>query len=200
MIFYEAPHKLSAALSDLAAALGDREIAIVRELTKIHEQVIRTTLCAAAEKYSAEPLKGEIVLIISGAPRKEAEEMTLEQAVAYANQLMDALQTRYTCKIVITGIHLNNGGVANLGDDGSGNRFFSQQPECGHSYPGTGDIFASVLLGELLRNAPFDQAVERAADFVAHLIRASVKIDTPVREGVALEPELWRLIPSNERR
>lgn len=88
MIFYEAPHKLASALADLAAVLGDREIAIVRELTKIHEQVIRTTLCAAAEKYSDEALKGEIVLIVSGAPRKEAEEMTLEQAVAYANELI----------------------------------------------------------------------------------------------------------------
>lgn len=88
MIFYEAPHKLASALADLAAALGDREIAIVRELTKIHEQVIKTTLCAAAEKYSSEQLKGEIVLIVTGAPRKEAEEMTLEQAVAYANELI----------------------------------------------------------------------------------------------------------------
>lgn len=88
MIFYEAPHKLAASLADLAAALGDREIAIVRELTKIHEQVIKTTLCAAADKYSEEALKGEIVLIVSGAPRKEAEEMTLEQAVAYANELI----------------------------------------------------------------------------------------------------------------
>ena len=48
MIFYEAPHKIGATLRDLAAALGDREIAIVREITKIHEEVIRTTLCAAA--------------------------------------------------------------------------------------------------------------------------------------------------------
>ncbi len=88
MIFYEAPHKLASALADLAAALGDREIAIVRELTKIHEQVIKTTLCAAAEKYSSEQLKGEIVLIVTGAPRKEAEEMTLEQAVAYTNELI----------------------------------------------------------------------------------------------------------------
>lgn len=89
MIFYEAPHKLSDALRDLAAALGDREIAIVRELTKIHEEVIKTTLSAAAEKYSSEQLKGEIVLIIAGAPRKEEEEMTFEQAVAFANELIE---------------------------------------------------------------------------------------------------------------
>ncbi len=89
MIFYEAPHKLSVTLTDLAAALGSREIAIVRELTKIHEQVIRTELCAAAEKYSKEELKGEIVLIIGGAEHKEEESMTLGQAVAYAKELAE---------------------------------------------------------------------------------------------------------------
>ena len=66
----------------------------MRELTKIHEQVIKTTLCAAAEKYSAEPLKGEIVLIVTGAQRKEAEEMTFEQAVAYANELVAKGETK----------------------------------------------------------------------------------------------------------
>ena len=88
MIFYEAPHKLSATLNDLAKAFGEREIAIVRELTKIHEQVIKTTLCAAAEKYSEEDIKGEIVLIIGGAEPKKKEEMTLEQAVEYAKMLV----------------------------------------------------------------------------------------------------------------
>lgn len=89
MIFYEAPHKLSQTLRDLYTALGDREIAIVRELTKIHEQVIRTTLCNAAEKYSKEEIKGEIVLIVGGAQPEEKEEMTLEQAVEYAKELVD---------------------------------------------------------------------------------------------------------------
>lgn len=88
MIFYEAPHKIASTLADLAKALGDREIAIVRELTKIHEQVIKTTLCAAAEKYSKEDIKGEIVLIVCGAEPKEKEEMTLEQAAEYAKMLV----------------------------------------------------------------------------------------------------------------
>lgn len=87
MIFYEAPHKLAATLFDLAEALGDRETAIVRELTKIHEQVIKTTLCAAAKKYSEEEIKGEIVLIIAGAKPKEKEKMSFEQAVEYAKML-----------------------------------------------------------------------------------------------------------------
>jgi pyridoxine kinase len=90
--------------------------------------------------------------------------------------------------------------VANLCDDGCGSRVLSEQPERGRSYPGTGDIFASVLLGELLRDTPFAKAVETAAEFVAHLIKQSAQIDTPVREGVALEPELWRLTSANQER
>ncbi|MEE1011605.1 MAG: 16S rRNA (cytidine(1402)-2'-O)-methyltransferase [Acutalibacteraceae bacterium] len=88
MIFYEAPHKLAQTLRDLANALGNREIAIVREITKIHEQVIRTFLCDAAEKYSEEALKGEIVLIINGAPEQEKENLSLEQAAEYAKELV----------------------------------------------------------------------------------------------------------------
>ena len=89
MIFYEAPHKLMQTLKDLFNALGDREIAIVRELTKIHEQVIKTTLSAAAEKYSEEAIKGEIVLIVKGAEKPEKVQMTLEQAAEYARELVE---------------------------------------------------------------------------------------------------------------
>lgn len=88
MIFYEAPHKLAQTLRDLADAFGNREIAIVREITKIHEQVIRTNLCDAAEKYSKEALKGEIVLIIGGAPEQKKENLSLEQAAEYAKELV----------------------------------------------------------------------------------------------------------------
>lgn len=89
MIFYEAPHKLSQTLSDLYEALGDREIAIVRELTKIHEEVIKTTLAEASEKYSKEALKGEIVLIVKGAEPEERDNMTLGQATEYAMKLVE---------------------------------------------------------------------------------------------------------------
>lgn len=84
MVFYEAPHKLSNTLRDLYETLGDRDLAIVREITKIHEEVIRTTLGAAAEKYAEEGLKGEIVLIVSGKPESEEEEITLADATALA--------------------------------------------------------------------------------------------------------------------
>lgn len=88
MIFYEAPHKLSQTLTDLADSLGSREIAIVREITKIHEEIIKTDLVSAAEKYSKEALKGEIVIIVGGAPDEEEEKITLEQAAEYAKSLV----------------------------------------------------------------------------------------------------------------
>ena len=84
MVFYEAPHKLAATLADMYAAFGEREIALVKELTKIHETVERTTLCAAAQKYSETPPKGEFVLVIAGAPEEKTTEYTLEAAVDFA--------------------------------------------------------------------------------------------------------------------
>ena len=84
MIFYEAPHKLPSTLKDLAKAFGDRKIAIVRELTKIYEEVIHTTLTEAAQRFGEAGPKGEIVLIIQGAPEPAAEEATLESAVETA--------------------------------------------------------------------------------------------------------------------
>lgn len=68
MVFYEAPHKLAKTLADLAAALGaDREVSLCRELTKMHEEVVRTTLGAAAERYAEEAPRGEFVLVVAGA-------------------------------------------------------------------------------------------------------------------------------------
>lgn len=88
MVFYEAPHKLPSTLEDMLAAWGDRRIAVVRELTKIHEEVRRTTLAEAAEYYRENTPKGEFVLIIEGAKEQEQEEITLEQAVELARELI----------------------------------------------------------------------------------------------------------------
>lgn len=87
MVFYEAPHKLAATLVDLSNALGNRQVAIVREITKIHEEVIRTTLVAAAEKYSQQPLKGEIVLVIAGKDKTE-ETYTEDDAFSIAYSMV----------------------------------------------------------------------------------------------------------------
>lgn len=88
MVFYEAPHKLTATLHDMLSAFGDREISLCRELTKIHEEVIRTTLAKAAEYYTQNTPKGEFVLVISGKTEEE-EEYTIEDAAAMAKRLMD---------------------------------------------------------------------------------------------------------------
>lgn len=68
MVFYEAPHKLLRTLKDMLKYYGDRRVALCRELTKLHEEVIRTTLSQAVEKYTETPPKGEFVLIIEGKP------------------------------------------------------------------------------------------------------------------------------------
>lgn len=89
LIFYEAPHKLSNTLKDLYKVLGDRKLAIVREITKIHEQVIRTTLQEACEQYCDGTLKGEIVLIIEGKKADLSAALTLDDAVNMAKQLVE---------------------------------------------------------------------------------------------------------------
>lgn len=84
MIFYEAPHKLTATLRDMLAAFGDRPVALVKELTKIHETVLRMTLSEAAAFYENEPPRGEYVLIVAGAPEETAESLPLEEGVKLA--------------------------------------------------------------------------------------------------------------------
>ena len=87
LIFYEAPHKLLSTLRDMLRTLGDRKIALCKELTKLHEQVFRTTLSQAVEHYTQNPPKGEFVLVVEGAaPREEA--MTLDGAAALAREIL----------------------------------------------------------------------------------------------------------------
>ncbi len=89
MIFYEAPHKLLSTLEDLRDAFGDdRDISLCRELTKLHEEVVRTTLGEAAEKYTTTPPKGEFVLVVAGAPVQEKEIASDMDAAARLRQLM----------------------------------------------------------------------------------------------------------------
>ena len=87
MIFHEAPHKLRTTLDDLTAAFGaDRSITLCRELTKLHEEIWKTTLGEAVEHYRAAEPRGEYVLVMAGAPAgvAEEEELTLEQAAQRA--------------------------------------------------------------------------------------------------------------------
>lgn len=90
MVFYEAPHKLINTLNDLLSYLGNREIAIVREITKLHEEVIRTTLAEAVNLYNDDNKpKGEFVLIVAGYKAEDKSEITLEKAIEMAKTLVD---------------------------------------------------------------------------------------------------------------
>lgn len=91
LIFYEAPHKLLSTLKDLYETLGDRKISLVKEITKLHESVNRTTLAQAVQYYTENTPKGEFVLVLEGAAiaGNNEEEMTLEQAVQLAKELME---------------------------------------------------------------------------------------------------------------
>ena len=89
MIFYEAPHKLLSTLEDMAEIFGnDRPISLCRELTKLHEEVVRTTLGDAIAKYTEQPPKGEFVLVIAGAPEAPKEVATADDAAARVKALM----------------------------------------------------------------------------------------------------------------
>lgn len=91
MVFYEAPHKLLNTLTDLLQMFGDRSISLCRELTKIHEEVIRTTLSEAVAFYTRQPPRGEFVLVIAGAAPESADSgPTLEAVTAMAKQRTDA--------------------------------------------------------------------------------------------------------------
>ena len=88
MIFYEAPHKLAATLRDLADAFGpDRPVSLCRELTKLHEEIRRTTLGEAAAWYQDNAPKGEFVLVVRGAEPAREGEASLEDGLALADRL-----------------------------------------------------------------------------------------------------------------
>ena len=89
MIFYEAPHKLANTLKDFYETFGDRKLTIAREITKLHEEIIRTTTKEAFENFSDGSLKGEMVLVLEGAKEEIKKEYTLEEAVEIAKSLID---------------------------------------------------------------------------------------------------------------
>ena len=89
MIFYEAPHKLMNTLEDMAQVFGqDRPVSFCRELTKLHEQVLRLTLGEAIAYYTENPPKGEFVLVVAGAPEEEKQIASVSDAAARVEELM----------------------------------------------------------------------------------------------------------------
>lgn len=89
LVFYEAPHKLLNTLKDMLEVFGDRKISLVREITKLHEEVIRTTLSEALDYYRERAPKGEFVLVVEGAKEVQKEEFSFEQALDLVKKLQD---------------------------------------------------------------------------------------------------------------
>lgn len=90
LIFYEAPHKLKNTLNDLLEILGDRRISLCRELTKIHEEVIRGKISDMITLYEQQEPRGEYVLVVEGAEESTDDGITLEQAAEMAAELAEA--------------------------------------------------------------------------------------------------------------
>lgn len=90
MVFHEAPHRLRATLGDMAEVLGDRPAALCRELTKLHEETLRTTLLQAVELYREKEPRGEYVLVVAGAQPTEEPAISLEEGVRQVQRLREA--------------------------------------------------------------------------------------------------------------
>lgn len=114
-----------------------------------------------------------------------------DEAVEYVSAMARKLLGFGVRKAVITGIHYGNM-VATYGIDGEG-EFMHSAEYVKHPYPGTGDLFASVLLGRLMKGVGFKDATSFASDFTKRVIEYSAKFDTPIRNGVAFEPFLKEL-------
>jgi 16S rRNA (cytidine1402-2'-O)-methyltransferase len=99
MIFHEAPHKLLRTLQDMLAAFGDREVAVCRELTKVHEEILRTTLSGAIARFTEAPPKGEFVLVVRGAELPAEPEASSEDALALVEEFRaGGMSLKQACK------------------------------------------------------------------------------------------------------
>ncbi len=108
MVFHEAPHKLRATLSDMAEILGDRPVALCRELTKLHEETVRTTLAGAVALYREREPRGEYVLVVAGAQPEEETTLTLEEGVRRVLRLReDGMKMKEAVRTVAAQTELN---------------------------------------------------------------------------------------------
>ena len=90
MIFYEAPHRLRTTLADFRKYFGDRPVALCREITKLNEEVLRTTLDGAIEIYEEKDPRGEYVIVMAGAEKAEAAVNYPEDPAEHVAQLMES--------------------------------------------------------------------------------------------------------------
>ena len=110
MVFYEAPHKLVKTLEDLCAAFGPgRRIALCREMTKLHEEVVRSTLGEAAALYAETPPRGEFVIVVEGAGEAKTEFGREEALALVERRRAEGMSLKEACRLTAeeTGIKKN---------------------------------------------------------------------------------------------
>ena len=115
-----------------------------------------------------------------------------DEALAYVSGIAEKLFCFGVKRVVITGIHYGDM-VATYGCDINGGEILHASEYVRRPYPGTGDLFASVLLGRLMQGRGFEEAVATASEFTKRVIEYSARFDTPIRNGVAFEPFLREL-------
>jgi len=99
MVFYEAPHKLTATLSDLLKTLGNRRISISREMTKVYEETLRFSLYDALSYFENKAPRGEFVIVVEGADDTTESDEMLEEGLRYALTLIESgLSVKYAVK------------------------------------------------------------------------------------------------------
>lgn len=90
LVAFESPHRLAEALDDVAAVLGDRPLAVARELTKMYEEVFRGTAYAARDHFASEAPRGEVTLVIGGAPKSEVQVWPEARVRVKLNEMLEA--------------------------------------------------------------------------------------------------------------
>lgn len=128
---------------------------------------------------------------LTGVPYRETDALSENDARAFAQTLCEKLRELFSADIALTGIHYENGMIATCGL--TNGFFFHGRKRVGRNYPGTGDLFASVMLGRLLGGAEFPAAAGYASDFIGRVIEYSEESGEPARDGVVFEPLLSEL-------
>jgi 16S rRNA (cytidine1402-2'-O)-methyltransferase len=90
IVLFESPRRLAGTLEELQQALGDRRVAVARELTKLHQEVLRGSLSSVKEEAADRELKGEVVVVVEGAGERDRTEGDAEEAVRLAASFVDA--------------------------------------------------------------------------------------------------------------
>lgn len=131
---------------------------------------------------------------LSGEEYTDTSALCEKEAYDYAARLAEKLRGLGCAKTVITGIAHDGDMLGTYGTVGESGKVYTHSvPRVKRSYPGTGDLFASVFLGAILLGKEFDSALAFASDYTRTVMEYSSHIDSPVRNGVALEKFIFEL-------